>query len=115
MFDPAATGSGESAEEILMTGAEVTVVVTAGPPEEAVSLLRTAYDPLVMIVRFGRPVATRTVTCADPDAPAARVPSDQVTIPPESVPPPVAATNVVFEGTGSVTITPVAVTLPVLA
>ncbi len=38
----------------------------------------------------------------------------QVTTPPESVPPPVAETKVVFVGTVSETTTPVALALPVL-
>ncbi len=41
MFEPGATGSGASVIEIVRTGAEVTVVLTAEPATAAVSLLST--------------------------------------------------------------------------
>src|SRR5262245_44023534 len=56
----------------------------------------------------------RTTIWTEPLAPAARLPGDQVTTPPESVPPPVAETKVVLAGTVSVTTAPVALALPVL-
>src|SRR3989442_108323 len=64
--------------------------------------------PLVSVV------LTRTVSVTEPEAPAASEPIDQVTTPAESEPPPVADTNVVFAGTVSDRITPVAPALPVL-
>ncbi len=68
-----------------------------------------------MTVPFASGVLTRTTSCCVPEAPAASVPRFQVTIPPASVPPPVADTNVVFAGTVSETTTPVAASVPVLA
>jgi hypothetical protein len=70
--------------------------------------------PLVMMVPLASGLATRTTSCKVPDAPAARVPTFQVTTDPDSVPPPVAETKVVFAGRVSVTTTPVALPVPVL-
>ena len=110
---PAATGSGASIADTVRTGAEVTVVVMAAPLTDAVSLQAMPYDPFVMTVPFASGVATRTTSWTDPEAPAASEPIDQVTTPTESVPLFVADTNVVFAGTVSERITPVAPVLPV--
>src|SRR5438445_10611457 len=69
---------------------------------------------LLMIVPAAVPALMVTVNCRDPDAPAATVPMLQVTIDPESVPPPVALTKVVRVGTTSVIDTLVADPVPVL-
>src|SRR5437867_3235847 len=99
---------------MVRTGAEETRVLTAAPETGEVSLHRIAYEPLVMRVPLGRALATRTTICKDAEAPAGNAPIDQVTVAPESVPPPEADTNVVLAGTVSVMATPVASTLPVL-
>src|SRR5262245_50601188 len=113
MFDPAFTGSGPSLLEIVSAGDDVTVVVSAAPAVGAVSLLSMLYVPLVITVPFTRGLATCTTSCTDPDAPAARGPTFQVTTPAASVPPPVADTNEVLTGTVSVITTPVASMFPV--
>src|SRR6185503_3734749 len=53
-----------------------------------------------------------TVKCTVVLPPAATERLDHVTVPPTFVPPPSAETNVVFAGTGSVIVTPVAAALP---
>src|SRR5512137_1566055 len=106
MLLPAFTGSGASAFEMLRTGAEETVVVTAAPATGAVSALSMLYVELVMTVPLLSGLTTATTIWTEPDAPAFRTPRFQVTTPPESVPPPVADTNVVFAGTVSVITTP---------
>ena len=62
-----------------------------------------------------RDAATATVTVTDVEAPEAKVPRFQVTVPPDSVPPPVAETNDVPAGTTSVRVTPVAEEGPAFA
>src|SRR5689334_23285432 len=57
-------------------------------------------------------LATRTTIWTEPEAPAARLPMDQVTVPPESAPETVAETKVVLVGTVSAMTTPVAPLLP---
>src|SRR6267378_2144337 len=113
MFAPAGTGSGASVLEMLSTGADVTVVVAAAPATGAVSLLSMSYVPFVITVPFRSGLVTCTTSCTDPDAPAATRPRFQVTTPPDSSPPAVADTNVVFPGTVSLITTPVALALPV--
>ena len=56
-----------------------------------------------------------TVNCTEPEAPAASAPMVQVTTPADSVPPPVAETKVVPDGTVSLMTTPAAAAPPVLA
>src|SRR6185503_10603149 len=114
MVPPGATGSGASVIEIVRTGAEVTVVLTAEPATAVVSLLSTLYVPLVITVPFGMGLPTRTTSCTDPETPAFRTPTLQVTTPPDAVPPPVADTNVVLAGTVSLRTPPEALALPVL-
>src|SRR6267378_3818000 len=114
MLAPAFTGSGASVFEMLSTGAEVTVVVTAAPLVGAVSFEVTWYVALVITVPFGSGLVTCTTICTEPDEPAFSAPTFQVTTPPASVPPPDADTNVVFAGSASVIATPVAFMLPVL-
>src|SRR5438093_13125415 len=67
-----------------------------------------------MEVPLARGLATRTTIWTEPEAPAARLPGDQVTTPEARVPPAVAETKVVLAGTVSVRTTPVALALPVL-
>src|SRR6266702_3954656 len=66
-----------------------------------------------MTVPFASGLATRTTSWTEPEAPAASEPIDQLTTPAESAPPPVADTNVVFTGTVSESIAPVAPVFPV--
>src|SRR5439155_1900356 len=113
-FAPATTGSGASVADTVRTGAEVTVVVMAAPLIGAVSAESMLYVPFEIAVPLASGELTRTVSVTEPEAPAASEPIDQVTTPVESEPPPVADTNVVFAGTVSERITPVAPTLPVL-
>jgi len=115
MLAPAVTGSGASLAESASTGAEVTVVVTAAPAIAAVSAQSTAYVPFVIVVPLASGLFARTTICTEPEAPAARLPMLHVTVPPASVPPAVADTNVVFAGTASVTTTAVAPPVPLLA
>src|SRR5258706_580713 len=68
-----------------------------------------------MTVPLGRGLQTRTTSCTEPEAPAFSVPTLQVTIPAEAVPPPVADTNVVLAGSVSLSTTPEALALPVFA
>src|SRR2546422_4253490 len=110
---PAFTGSGASVLEMFSTGAELTVVVTAAPAVGAVSFESIWYEPLVMTVPFASGLFTLTTSCAVEEAPVLSAPMFQVTTPPESEPPPVADTNVVFAGTASQTTTPVAFSFPV--
>src|SRR6266436_8626899 len=114
MFDPALTGSGAPDLVMLRTGDEFTVVVTAAPPTGAVSFESIWYEPLVITVPFASGVTTCTTSCTLPEALAGRLPIAQVTMPPASVPPPVADTKVVFAGRVSVIATPVASAVPVL-
>src|SRR5207247_6940977 len=95
------------------TGAEVTVVVMAPPATGAVSVESILNVPFVMTVPFARGLLTLTVSVTEPEAPAASAPIDQLTTPAETVPPPVADTNVVLTGTVSDSTTPVAPELPV--
>src|SRR5436189_289339 len=69
---------------------------------------------LVITVPLASGVLTRTTSWTEPEAPAASEPIDQVTTPAASEPPPVTDTNVVFAGTVSDRITPVAPEFPVL-
>src|SRR6266705_951922 len=94
-------------------GSEETVVLTEPPAAGAVSTESMLYVPSVMTVPFASGLATRTTSCTEPEAPAASGPTDQVTTPAESDPPPVADTNVVLTGTVSESTTPVAPELPV--
>ena len=66
-----------------------------------------------MIVPFASGLATWTTRSTEADPPAARAPIAQVTIPPASVPPPVALKKLVLAGTVSVITTPVAFSFPV--
>src|SRR5437762_2399457 len=68
-----------------------------------------------MTVPFARGLLTLTVSVTDPEPPAASAPIDQVTTPADSVPPPVADTNVVFTGTVSDSTIAVAPEFPVFA
>src|SRR6185503_10016917 len=113
MLLPATTGSGASVFEMVNTGADDTVVVTAAPLTGAVSLLSMLYVALVITVPFASGLVTATTSCTEADAPAARLPMFQVTTPAASVPPPVADTNDVFAGTVSLITTPVPFALPV--
>src|SRR5436309_848795 len=113
MLFPAGTGSGASVLEIVRTGDDVTVVVIATPATGVVSLESTPKVALVITVPLASGLATCTVSVRVMVAPAARIPTFQVTIPAASVPPPVAETNEVFPGTVSVITTPVALALPV--
>src|SRR5712691_3206652 len=113
MLLPAATGSGASVLEMLSTGAEVTVVVSAAPFTGAASFDVSVYDALVITVPFASGRLTLTTSCTDPEVPALSAPMFQVTTPPASVPPPVAETNVVFAGMVSAITTPVALAFPV--
>src|SRR5216117_3800570 len=113
-FAPATTGSGASVADTVRTGAEVTVVVMAAPLTGAVSTESMLKVLSVITVPLASGVLTRTTSWTDPEAPAASEPIDQATTPAESEPPPVADTNVVFAGTVSDRITPVAPALPVL-
>src|SRR5438093_240368 len=110
---PGATGSGASVADTVRTGADVTVVVMAVPLTGAVSTESMLYVPSVRTVPFASGLATRTTSCTAPEPPAASDPIDQVTIPAESDPPPVADTNVVLAGTVSERTSPVAPEFPV--
>jgi len=112
MLPPAATGSGASPTDRVSTGAEVTVVVTAAPATGVVSAQSTLAPASVMIVPLASGFATRTTSCAEPDPPAARAPTFQVTVPAECVPPAVADTKVVLDGTPTVTTVAEAFMLP---
>src|SRR5258706_399614 len=61
-----------------------------------------------MTVPFASGLLTRTTSWTDPEPPAASAPIDQLTTPPDCVPPPVADTNVVLTGTVSDSTTAVA-------
>src|SRR5438093_271130 len=65
-----------------------------------------------MTVSFARGLLTLTVSVTEPEPPAASAPIDQVTPLADSVPPPVADTNVVLPGTVSDSTTPVAPVFP---
>jgi len=114
MSDPAFTGSGAPDLVMLMTGDEFTVVVAATPLTGAVWFESIWYEPLVITVPFASGVTTCATSCTLPEALAGRLPIAQVTMPPASVPPPLADTKVVFPGTVSVIVTPVASDVPVL-
>src|ERR1041384_3404958 len=113
MFEPALTGSGASALEMLSVGEELIVVVIAPPAVGGVSFESMLYAPLVMTVPFASGLLVLTTSCTELEAPAARAPMFQVTTPAASVPPPVADTNDVFEGIVSAMTTPVALAFPV--
>src|SRR5437899_1764300 len=113
MSDPAFTGSGAPDLVMLRTGDEFTVVVAAAPLTGAVWFESIWYEPLVITVPFASGVTTRTTSCTLPEALAGRLPIAQDTMPPASVPPPLADTKVVFAGTASETTTPVAFSFPV--
>ncbi len=68
----------------------------------------------MMVVPFASGLATFTTSWTLPVAPAATVPTFQVTTPPDSVPPPVALTKEVFAGRVSETTAPVASAVPLL-
>jgi len=110
---PAFTGSGASVLETFSTGEDETVVVTGAPATGAVSFESIVYEPFVMTVPFASGLFTRTTSCTEDDTAVLRAPIVQVTMPPASVPPPVADTKVVFAGTASETMTPVAFSFPV--
>src|SRR5205809_4821158 len=110
---PAFTGSGAPVLETFSTGEDETVVVTGAPATGAVSFESIVYEPFVMTVPFASGLFTRTTSCTEDDTPVLRAPIVQVTMPPASVPPPVADTKVVFAGTASETTTPVAFSFPV--
>jgi len=112
---PAFTGSGASVCDTVRTGADETVVVAADPATGFVWALSRLPAPLVIVVPFASGLATRTTSCAEPEAPAASVPRFQVTVPAACVPASVADTNVVFAGTVSVRTTDVASAVPLLA
>src|SRR5437867_1469800 len=112
---PGATVSPYTALFRSRTGAEVTVVVMALPATGAVSVESMLNVPFVMTVPFAGGLLTLTVSGTEPEPPAASVPIDQVTTPADSVPPPVADTNVVFTGTVSESTPPVAPQFPVFA
>src|SRR5262245_56646970 len=113
MLLPAFTGSGESAFEMVITGADDTVVVMEAPAVGVVSLLSMLYVTLVMTVPFANGLATCTTSCTEPEAPAARLPMFHDTTPAAGVPPPVADTKLVFAGRVSLITTPVALAFPV--
>src|SRR2546426_259375 len=115
MVLPAATGSGASVADTVRTGAEGTVGVMAAPLTGDVSAASMLKVLLVITVPLASGVLTRTASGTEPEAPAASEPIDQVTTPAESEPPPVADTKVVLVGTVSLSRTPVAPALPVLA
>src|SRR5262245_52263859 len=115
MLPPAAMGSGESVADTPSAGAEFTVGVVAAPLTAWVSLLSRLYEPWVMTVPFASGLATRTIICTEPEAPAARLPRDHVTVEPDREPEAVAETNVVLAGTESERITPEASAFPVFA
>src|SRR5262245_2964284 len=114
MFEPAFTGSGASDCPTASAGEDVTAVVTAAPATGEVWALSMLYVASVIIVPFASGVLSFTTSWSEPEAPAASAPTFQVTTPADSVPPPVADTNVVFAGTVFVTTTVVAPALPVL-
>src|SRR5438874_1792736 len=95
------------------TGLEATVVVAFGPVCGRISLLSIVQPVLVIRVPFAIGLFTRAMSCTDPDTPAPTAPMFQLTTPPESVPPPVADTKLVPEGSGSARTTPVALLVPV--
>src|SRR5437899_2893175 len=113
MSDPAFTGSGAPDLVMLRTGDEFTVVVAAAPLTGAVWFESIWYQPLVITVPFASGLFTRTTSCTEDDTAVLRAPIVQVTMPPASVPPPVADTKVVFAGSASETTTPVAFSFPV--
>ena len=84
---PASTGSGASAAVTERTGLDVTVVVVE-PATGAVWAESMLAPLLVRMVPVASGFATRTTSCADPEAEAASVPIGQVTTPADSVPPP---------------------------
>src|ERR1041384_6578905 len=98
MFEPALTGSGASALEMLSVGEELIVVVIAAPAVGGVSFESMLYVPLVMTVPFASGLLVFTTSCTELEAPAARAPMFQVTTPAASVPPPVADTNDALAG-----------------
>src|SRR3989442_1002001 len=67
-----------------------------------------------MEVPLARGLATRTTIWTEPEAPAARLPGDQVTTPEARVPPAEAETKVVLAGTVSVRTMPGALALTAL-
>src|SRR5438445_9872808 len=113
MLFPAASGSGESVFEMLNTGAEDTVVVTAAPLKGPASLLVTLYVPLSMTVPLASGLFTLTTRVTDPEAAAGSSPMFHVTTPPASDPAFDADTKAVFPGTVSLITTPVASAFPV--
>src|SRR5437773_10880095 len=112
MLEPDATGSGESAFEMLITGADVTVVVASGPGCGRASFVSMVQPVLVITVPLGSGLFTFTTSCTDPDAPVPTAPMFQVMTPPDSDPPAVAETKVVFAGSGSAITVPVALLVP---
>src|SRR5467141_2873775 len=103
MVAPAATGSGASVLVGWKRGSDRTVVVIAAPLVGGVSLQSMPKVPLVIVVLLAIGVLIDTTIWTEPDPPAARLPTFQVTTPAARVPPAVAETNVVLAGTVSVT------------
>src|SRR5438093_592930 len=95
-------------------GAEVTAVVSVERLGAHVSLESFPTRRSSDLVLLGSGLLMRTTIWTEPEAPAARLPGDQVTTPLAREPPAVADTQVVLAGTVSVRTTPVALALPVL-
>ncbi len=112
---PGRTGFGEAVWASAKRFPDRTVVAIEAPPTAAVSLLPMPNEALVIVVPFASGAATVTTSCAEPEVPALSVPRLQVTRPAACVPPSVAETKVVLAGSGSVSTTPVAFALPLLA
>src|SRR5260221_280008 len=95
MLLPAATGSGPSLFEMFRVGDDETVLVSSGPAVGALLIFFFNYtastDIYPLSLHDALPISRFTVL----EAPAARPPMFQVTMPAASVPPPVALTNAV--------------------
>src|SRR4029077_3569429 len=113
MLLPAFTGSGASVFEMISTGVDATVVVTAAPLTGAVSFELIWYVEFVITVPFASGLVTCTTSCTDAEVPAFRLPTFQVTTPAAWVARPVADTNEVLAVMASVITTPVAFMFPV--
>jgi len=115
MLLPAATGSGPSVALTVSTGRELTVVKAVAAVAGVVSAESMTAALLVIVVPLASELLTRTVICTEPVTPEARPPTVHVRVPPDSVPPAVADTKVVFAGTASVMTTELAEATPPLA
>src|SRR5262245_23387969 len=93
-------------------GAEPTTVVIGAAATGSVSA-QSIDGALVRSVPFASGLVTFTVRLTLPEAPPFTVARFQVALPPETVAGGVAETKVVFAGSGSVRIVPVALALPV--